>query len=265
MSYQVGSSPHTRGARRRRARCRSRCRDHPRIRGEHDGGITVAYADEGSSPHTRGARAQGAVQRARQGIIPAYAGSTAASPASTSPGRDHPRIRGEHSSFILRTSLSSGSSPHTRGARCRGNLRCARAGIIPAYAGSTRQRQQRGCSSRDHPRIRGEHSGARTRKYITPGSSPHTRGAPPRGHGGRLQAGIIPAYAGSTRTRTRSTSKRRDHPRIRGEHCEPALAACDAMGSSPHTRGALVGGQRIVKFVGIIPAYAGSTHPSRHR
>ena len=91
-----GSSPHTRGARRRRldkdehrriipayagsttspnARA---CppRDHPRIRGEH---VLQLGADErghGSSPHTRGARGLGRLGRQLAGIIPAYAGST---------------------------------------------------------------------------------------------------------------------------------------------------------------------------------------------
>ena len=50
----------------------------------------------GSSPHTRGAllveRFFGGILR----IIPAYAGSTGASCVAEIGGRDHPRIRGEH-------------------------------------------------------------------------------------------------------------------------------------------------------------------------
>ena len=74
--WWLGSSPHTRGALRPARMCPVRCRDHPRIRGEHpseeidgvDGdGIIPAYAGstldklacllhrKGSSPHTRGA------------------------------------------------------------------------------------------------------------------------------------------------------------------------------------------------------------------
>ena len=119
------------------------------------------------------------------------------------------------------TQVTSGSSPHTRGARFP-----ARKAPEPRW---------------DHPRIRGEHG-------------PDGR-AEPRGEG------IIPAYAGSTvsdcsmRNVTRGSSphtrgapspvgapvsRPEDHPRIRGEH--------DGL-----TRA-------IVVPVGIIPAYAGSTY-----
>ena len=91
-----GSSPHTRGARRRPA-CASRPRgiipayagstgtapsglgnsgDHPRIRGEHPKGITRTRSPAGSSPHTRGAPEQRRRPSRGAGIIPAYAGST---------------------------------------------------------------------------------------------------------------------------------------------------------------------------------------------
>ena len=113
--------------------------DHPRIRGEH----CLA-----GSAHVPG-----------NGIIPAYAGSTA--PDSRWP------------------CLAAGSSPHTRGAR-RSIARTV--GV-----------------RRDHPRIRGEHYGFEVMENETPGiipayagstnssrfierfssgSSPHTRGAP---------------------------------------------------------------------------------------
>ena len=92
----LGSSPHTRGARRRRPPSLSRRRiipayagstpgsgtiagssqDHPRIRGEHRRRRVRHAEHAGSSPHTRGAHhvRQEAGRRIR--IIPAYAGST---------------------------------------------------------------------------------------------------------------------------------------------------------------------------------------------
>ena len=112
----------------------------------------------GSSPHTRGALCDTMTNRLKWRIIPAYAGSTAymcgaysrlqgSSPHTRgaqrrntptfSYRRDHPRIRGEHSMITV----ESGNN----------------GGIIPAYAGSTQQRQFA---------IRGDQ-----------GSSPHTRGA----------------------------------------------------------------------------------------
>ena len=71
------------------------------------------------------------------------------------------------------------------------------------------------------------------------GSSPHTRGALGLEGGVPGNPGIIPAYAGSTPGRVWPGGRRRDHPRIRGEHPRPAR---------------LGGGS-----TGIIPAYAGST------
>ena len=135
-----GSSPHTRGAPRTQPETKTGWEDHPRIRGEH--------LPPGRPP------------AAVDGIIPAYAGSTAATEnmgsmdVGSSPhtrgaqlglnrvhavAEDHPRIRGEH---------QSGQ---------RGGLLLAR--IIPAYAGSTTI-------------IIGF-------MLMTKGSSPHTRGAPP--------------------------------------------------------------------------------------
>ena len=112
----------------------------------------------------------------------------------------------------------SGSSPHTRGARWHASNRPVMAGIIPAYAGSTACTAT--CARRlaDHPRIRGEHADITERFPDHEGSSPHTRGA--HGHPSRLgrRRRIIPAYAGSTATRSTATIFSSDHPRIRGEH-----------------------------------------------
>ena len=91
-----GSSPHTRGALARRplvleaggiipAYAGSTVNllivsdlppDHPRIRGEHVRTVVFARVNQGSSPHTRGARIIPDGPACRQGIIPAYAGST---------------------------------------------------------------------------------------------------------------------------------------------------------------------------------------------
>ena len=157
MTRVSGSSPHTRGARglcllcgchdgiipayagstRRGSRSFRVFRDHPRIRGEHQWADAVQDEDEGSSPHTRGARATGRVSCSHPGIIPAYAGSTSARPAGTPQRRDHPRIRGEHTTDTMEDDDMQGSSPHTRGARQNDRDKGIWTGIIPAYAGST--------------------------------------------------------------------------------------------------------------------------------
>ena len=193
-----GSSPHTRGAQGRRVR-RARCTriipayagstlssvvassspaDHPRIRGEH------ICARQRTLRNLR--------------IIPAYAGSTMCHSLQSRTRRDHPRIRGEHISCSRFVPAIMGSSPHTRGAPCRVVFKAARQRIIPAYAGSTERTTDTLSRSSDHPRIRGEHKSASMLERRPPGSSPHTRGAPPAGPRRNSGSRIIPAYAGST-------------------------------------------------------------------
>ena len=178
----AGSSPHARGALPATSSRWRATRDHPRMRGEHAGGEQV--------------------HAVVLGIIPACAGSTV---MSTDPDL-----------------ISTGSSPHARGAPPRRPGTCQSGG--------------------DHPRMRGEHleTIALLKKLegIIPacagstncsiaeltmvwGSSPHARGAQPRS--------------------CSRCAASRDHPRMRGEH---GLA-------DPYT----------LRVDGIIPACAGSTSP----
>ena len=214
----------------------------------------------GSSPHTRGALAEIDPRQVRFRIIPAYAGSTVTSRVALPTEPDHPRIRGEHGAPRCRapslpriipayagstpcstrpTAAAFGSSPHTRGALSSYPTCELPRRIIPAYAGSTRADQEKGDGAGDHPRIRGEHVGARRPGPRPPGSSPHTRGA-------RRQVS-------SKRTTTE------DHPRIRGEHVRARPRQIPQPGSSPHTRGALRRLPPVPQKGRIIPAYAGST------
>ena len=118
----VGSSPHTRGAHRKRltfsrafriipayagsTRCRrrprGRSRDHPRIRGEHALRRFVDKGTQGSSPHTRGAPRPSLPRLQVLGIIPAYAGSTLGNPCNT---KDRRR---DYTSFPLPVTHPSG-------------------------------------------------------------------------------------------------------------------------------------------------------------
>ena len=71
-------------------------RDHPRICGEHYA-TRLAIADRaGSSPHMRGTLCPSYFAVQPHGIIPAYAGNTLGRARLPRPGRDHPRICGEH-------------------------------------------------------------------------------------------------------------------------------------------------------------------------
>ena len=233
-------------------------RDHPRIRGEHiQAGFEECFR-VGSSPHTRGAPYRVHGDAMATGIIPAYAGSTGCSATPPpSPGiipayagstmtvcwvpsarRDHPRIRGEHFDLLRVLDGLAGSSPHTRGAPEHPAWVQRPGGIIPAYAGSTRNSNVLTEMLTDHPRIRGEHG--RVLGNIGPGygSSPHTRGAPSKSPQAGSDRRIIPAYAGSTDYAKRAPQGLKDHPRIRGEHAQGGIGKLKQGGSSPHTRGA---------------------------
>ena len=138
-------------------------------------------------------------------------------------------------------------------------------------------------TTRDHPRIRGEHHAEAAAVYAERGIIPAYAGNTV------LNASGLPCCEGSsphtrgTRLRSRATHRRSwDHPRIRGEHLHhlrhlrekggiiPAYAgntvtkvclALTTLGSSPHTRG--TPGSRTSRgwFAWIIPAYAGNTIP----
>ena len=86
--------------------------------------------------------------------------------------------------------------------------------------------------------MRGEHRRILRLVCITMGSSPHARGAPKFNLADSAPGGIIPACAGSTRTRRPSRRRSRDHPRMRGEHLSMTRTAFRLGGSSPHARGA---------------------------
>ena len=177
----------------------------------------------GSSPHTRGAPTGPSTAKPRTGIIPAYAGSTLRIISHLHTAADHPRIRGEHNPIKPPIGDGMGSSPHTRGALVDVVGWAASGGIIPAYAGSTVLPIGSAGSTRDHPRIRGEHIQKQSADSTGKGSSPHTRGAQARCLSPGCRIRIIPAYAGSTRKWRRVRVVDRDHPRIRGEHCRSTL------------------------------------------
>ena len=70
---------------------------------------------------------------------------------------------------------------------------------------------------------------------------------------------LIPAHAGSTWGDGPLPQDRGAHPRSRGEHFGAGEARRPEYGSSPLTRGALVGPNLVLSTVGLIPAHAGST------
>ena len=229
------------------------------MRGEHGLSSSTLKLAQGSSPHARGARHTTMSGRLRIRIIPACAGSTSGGPGRGSQMWDHPRMRGEHADDGCECPDEWGSSPHARGAHTPSLVLQLVDGIIPACAGSTRHLVPDPELVGDHPRMRGEHSLAIVVTRPPRGSSPHARGARPRGDPLRAAQGIIPACAGSTRSRTSRSLRRGDHPRMRGEHLDDQPVDQCKWGSSPHARGAPSRIAHYLRPAGIIPACAGST------
>ena len=133
------------------------------------------------------------------GIIPAYAGNTSLRRALVRSRRDHPRVCGEHTGGSQRMMHNPGSSPRMRGTLLRYLRGFLRDGIIPAYAGNTFFLLCEASSSRDHPRVCGEHFVVVLHGFLPLGSSPRMRGTHwVRPHPNAMMR-IIPAYAGNTR------------------------------------------------------------------
>ena len=108
----AGNTPHA-------AATRSSHRDHPRMRGEHQGTRQSIASKVGSSPHARGTPGDLFVMQYGTRIIPACAGNTR-STVTNSRGRwDHPRMRGEHFFMPEDGHHPKGSSPHARGTPLR--------------------------------------------------------------------------------------------------------------------------------------------------
>ena len=92
----------------------------------------------GSSPLARGAHPHLSVHEARDGLIPARAGSTSKKFNSRMKGWAHPRSRGEHVRNVRVRRTREGSSPLARGAPILPVVVKIMDGLIPARAGSTR-------------------------------------------------------------------------------------------------------------------------------
>ena len=128
------------------------------MRGEHFKGFSKANFTMGSSPHARGALLALIGIDDQPGIIPACAGSTVGVIRRDVTCGDHPRMRGEHCFQVPLRRALLGSSPHARGAHNNSIIVEQILGIIPACAGSTVVLYEEDGWSRDHPRMRGEHS-----------------------------------------------------------------------------------------------------------
>ena len=148
-----------------------------------------------------------------------------------------PRSRGENSCFGDFGCGTAGSSPLTRGKPCGEGASCFPEGLIPAHAGKTDAWVGEFFEWRAHPRSRGENPTAYRGNAANAGSSPLTRGKPPRPRRGHRRRGLIPAHAGKTVLAIQLRICAWAHPRSRGENPPGGDDGQSIGGSSPLTRG----------------------------
>ena len=151
--------------------------------------------------------------------------------------RAHPRSRGENHHSRRARGPWLGSSPLTRGKRCRGLPRRQQMRLIPAHAGKTWGRWTVGGPTPAHPRSRGENLMVTCARASDEGSSPLTRGKHVEEHRDDVGIGLIPAHAGKTSSSRRTGRESGAHPRSRGENVPFGVGVASRTGSSPLTRG----------------------------
>ena len=91
------------------------------------------------------------------------------------------------------------------------------------------------------------------------GSSPLTRGKPCDHPAPARRSGLIPAHAGKTACSCAAWTRRRAHPRSRGENMRSVPKPSINEGSSPLTRGKPRPIAPATTRIGLIPAHAGKT------
>ena len=177
----------------------------------------VVDDDAGSSPLARGLPVSQAWHQHHARIIPARAGFTRSSRASSARSTDHPRSRGVYHRIIWRPGASRR--------------------IIPARAGFTVRPREAPAQGPDHPRSRGVYMSRRRKSTPVIGSSPLARGLLSSHVRASDDARIIPARAGFTHLRDRSPGRPGDHPRSRGVYPPYGAITRACVGSSPLARG----------------------------
>ena len=130
----------------------------------------------GSPPPTRGKVSRLIKCRPLYRITPAHAGKSLAVGVYIAFFEDHPRTRGEKSTWAIKQLCSKGSPPHTRGKAFFIFLHLLFNRITPAHAGKSRRMLLRPLFDKDHPRTRGEKLLMKPMKLCFVGSPPHTRG-----------------------------------------------------------------------------------------
>ena len=113
-----------------------------------------------------------------------------------------------------------------------------------------------------HPRVGGEHFGARVGSTRGRGSSPRGRGTLCDEEVRRFKGRFIPAWAGNTLHREPGVRSTAVHPRVGGEHIDSNCGRSCGVGSSPRGRGTHQAVVALLLVARFIPAWAGNTSGS---
>ena len=154
----------------------SRLRAHPRSRGEHTVDPATLKEWGGSSPLARGPQCAYHSMDARDGLIPARAGTTDRKCCDALILGAHPRSRGDHKNTLPQTIKGQGSSPLARGPHAGAGFIEHTRGLIPARAGTTAALPFCVPQTWAHPRSRGDHTIDAISSAFRWGSSPLARG-----------------------------------------------------------------------------------------
>ena len=197
-----GITPACAGKSGHRARWHRPRRDHPRVRGEKPELLVLIPVLYGSPPRARGKEQQKTLASEMKGITPACAGKSAQGPCLTDKNKDHPRVRGEKKVILQPEHLRTGSPPRARGKVQQLHPAVRDMGITPACAGKSRWKICPGVKWWDHPRVRGEKSTVYSMGRPGMGSPPRARGKALVVLQAGQHAGITPACAGKSKTRS---------------------------------------------------------------
>ena len=177
--------------------------------------------------------------------------------------RDHPRACGEKCPLACGYRFGMGSPPRVRGKGRQPLLHVHPLGITPARAGKRSLLGRRSYSHWDHPRACGEKCARRVPTMPAAGSPPRVRGKEHHLEQICISRGITPARAGKRAYVTVRDSKSRDHPRACGEKLAQTYEGAATAGSPPRVRGKAQMPDKWPCVVGITPARAGKSSPSR--
>ena len=213
----------------------------------------------GSPPRGRGTRAQRRPRQRLLGLIPAWAGKTFSMLSTSSQPEAHPRVGGENARANGVSNVRAGSSPRGRGKRGGSADTSRPPGLIPAWAGKTRSWARQGPARTAHPRVGGENNKVILESVVGGGSSPRGRGKLDGELLTEVDDGLIPAWAGKTRTDAGKSPPSSAHPRVGGENENQTFRQKISTGSSPRGRGKRDDIDNLRPAHRLIPAWAGKT------